>query len=256
MSHGLLAIDIGNTSTYAGFFRDDALAASFRWSTDRAESSDTLALRLTGLLGLYGIARGEVTSIGLCSVVPPLGGRCTEMASRHFGVEALVIGPETVGLPIAYSPPSAVGADRLANVVAAIALVGTPVIVADFGTATTVDVVDGSGTYVGGAIAPGVETGLQSLVSRTAQLPVIDLRPPERAIGGSSAESLRSGLVFGMAATADGLIRRFREELGVAAPAIATGGIAPMIARACAEVARVEPDLTLEGIRIVCERLR
>jgi type III pantothenate kinase len=256
LSNGLLAIDVGNTSTHAGYFHDGQLTASVRYATDRTDSSDVIALTLTGLLALHGVERSSVSGVALCSVVPLLTGRYREMSERYFGDEALVVTADNAGLPVAYSPPTAVGADRLANAVAAVEIYGKPVIVADFGTATTVDVVDRSGAYVGGAIAPGVETGLQALYSRTAQLPMVEIRAPERAIGDSSAESMRSGVVYGMAELVDGLIRRFRAELETDAVAIATGGIAPLLAAACREISRVEQELTLLGIRQIWERER
>lgn len=256
MADGLLAIDVGNTSTYAGLFRGERLVASFRYATDRHDSSDTLGLTVAGLLALQGADRAEVGAVGLCSVVPLLTRRYREMIERYFAGELLVISAENAGIPVAYTPPTSVGADRLANAVAAIAQFGAPVIVADFGTAITVDVVDAEGVYAGGAIAPGVEIGLQALYSRTAQLPMVDIVEPTQAIGGTTAESIRSGLVYGTAGLADALIRRFREELGAEATVIATGGIARLLAPACTEVEHVAPDLTLTGIRLIWERQR
>jgi type III pantothenate kinase len=254
MIPSLLAIDAGNTSTHVGYFDSGELVTGFRFATDRTDSSDTLALTIIGLLRLNGIEPERTGGVALCSVVPVLSARYVEMSERYLGRDPLFITAANAGLPVSYAPPSAVGADRLANAVEAVATHGAPVIIADFGTATTVDAVDASGTYAGGAIAPGVEIGLQSLHSRTAQLPMVELREPEQTIGGSTAESLRSGLVYGMAELADGLIRRFRLALGAPALAIATGGIAPLLASACTEIGCVEPDLTLRGIRRIWER--
>ncbi len=253
---GLLAIDVGNTSTYAGLYRDGALVSSFRYATDRSDSSDTLGLKLAGMLMIQGESRQDIEAIGLCSVVPLLTRRYHEMAERYLGGEILAISAENAGLPVAYTPATSVGADRLANAVAAVDAYGYPVIVADFGTAITVDVVNAEGAYAGGAIAPGVEISLQALYSRTAQLPMVDIAEPERAIGATTAESLRSGLVYGMAGLADALIRRFRAELGCPVTTLATGGIAKLLAPACAEVDHIAPELTLEGIRLIWERHR
>ncbi len=250
----LLAIDVGNTSSYAGFFENGVLRARFRYATVASSSADSLALTVVGMLELHGLARADVSAIALSTVVPPLGRRYVEMGERHFGMTPFVLTASTCGTPVSYDPPTAVGADRIANAVAAVAAYGKPVIIADFGTATTLDVVDASGVYLGGAICPGVEIARDALIQATAALPMVDLQAPDKAIGASTPDSIRSGLVYGTAALIDGLVERFREELGANAPAVATGGIAPIITEACRSITHTSLDLTLEGIRLIWER--
>lgn len=247
----LLAVDVGNTSTHAGVFDGDRMCTNFRFATDGRVSSDALGLLVRGLLDLNHIDAAAVAAVSLATVVPPLRRRYAEMCERYFGVSLHVLAPQECGIPIDYDPPSSVGADRIANAVAAQARVGAPVIIVDFGTATTLDALDARGHYVGGAITLGPESTLAGLYGRTAQLPMVDLSPPSSAIGHSTQESIRSGVIHGMAGIVDGLVRRFRAELGAEAPAVATGGLAPMVVPACETVSEVVLDLTLQGIRIV-----
>ncbi|MBD3175235.1 MAG: type III pantothenate kinase [Armatimonadia bacterium] len=249
----LLTVDVGNTSTHAGVFDDDRLVASFRFATEARASADALGLYLCGLLDLNGVDRRRVDGVSLATVVPPLRRRYEEMAERYFSSELHVLAAEDCGIPIDYEPPSSVGADRIANAVAAKARVGAPVIIVDFGTATTLDALDARGHYVGGAITLGPESTLAGLYGRTAQLPMVDLTEPSRAIGRSTQESIRSGVIHGLAGIIDGLVRRFRSELRAQAPTLATGGLAPMVVSACETVSDVVLDLTLQGIRMVYE---
>ncbi len=249
----LLTVDVGNTSTHAGVFEGDQLRTSFRFATEARVSADALGLLMRGLLDLNGIDASEVRAVSLATVVPPLTRRYVEMCERYFGVDLHVLRAQECGIPIDYEPPSSVGADRIANAVAAKARVGAPVIIVDFGTATTLDTLDPRGHYIGGAITLGPESTLAGLYSRTAQLPMVDLSAPSRGIGRSTQESIRSGVVHGMAGIVDGLVRRFREELGAQAPTLATGGLAPMLVPVCETVSEVALDLTLQGIRMVWE---
>lgn len=250
----LLTIDVGNTSTHAGTFEGDRLETSFRYPTEPHTSADALGLLLRGLLDLNGVDARRVEAVALATVVPPLGRRYAEMSERYFGVKLYRLTAQSCGIPIDYEPPSSVGADRVANAVAAKALVGAPVIIVDFGTAATLDALDPQGHYVGGAITLGPESTLAALYGRTAQLPMVDLSPPRRAIGRSTQESIRSGVIHGMAGIVDSLVRRFRAELGTEAPTLATGGLAPLVVPSCETVSDVVMDLTLQGIRIVWER--
>jgi type III pantothenate kinase len=250
----ILAVDIGNTQTVLGLIEDGVLAGHWRVSTDATLTADELRVKIAGLLGLDGQGWPDVECVVVSSVVPALTSAYAELAERATGRPPLVIGPGTkTGLPVAYDNPHEIGADRIVNAVAAVAAVGSPVIVVDFGTATTFDVVDPSGAYVGGAIAPGVETSASALFSRAARLSAVDLEPPQRAIGRNTRESVQAGLLLGEAAMVDGLVRRMWAELGAECPVLATGGLAGVMAPLCETVGQVDPDLTLRGLLRVWE---
>jgi type III pantothenate kinase len=196
----------------------------------------------------------EVNAVALCSVVPPVTTSIVEMSERFFGVKPLVVtGALNLGIRNAYQPPEAVGADRLVNAVAALHLYGTPCIVVDFGTATTFDAIDRRGTYLGGAIAPGITMAAEALFQRTAQLPRVALNSPKQAIGRSTVESIQSGLIFGYVGLVKELVARFKAELGEAG-VIATGGLARLIAPLTGVIDEINPDLTLLGLVIVWQQ--
>jgi len=197
---------------------------------------------------------GEVNAVVLCSVVPPVTTSIVEMSERFFGVDPLIVtGALSLGIRNAYQPPEAVGADRLVNAVAAFHLYGTPCIVVDFGTATTFDAIDRSGTYLGGAIAPGITMAAEALFQRTAQLPRVALNSPKQAIGRSTVESIQSGLIFGYVGLVKELVARFKAELGEA-KVVATGGLAHLIAPLTGVIDEINPDLTLLGLAIVWQQ--
>jgi type III pantothenate kinase len=206
-----------------------------------------------GLLAADGRGWEDVDDVVLSSVVPRLTHTWVEVASDACRCDALVVGPGVkTGMPIRYDNPHEVGADRIVNSVAAIAACGGgPVVIVDFGTATTIDVVSEDGAYLGGAIAPGVETSAEALFSKAARLSKVDLEPPSRVIGANTRESVQAGLMLGEAAMVDGLVRRVFAEIGREAPVIATGGLAPNMAALCETVTSVDVDLTLTGLRLV-----
>src|SRR5436190_7601908 len=208
----LLAIDIGNTNLKTALFRAGALLGTRRAATDARATADELGLLLDGLLRLDGIAVSDLDAIALVSVVPSSTAAVESIAERR-ALPLLVAGAGTVPIPIRVDRPDEVGADRLVNALAAGRVYGTPAVVVDFGTATTFDCVAGDGAYVGGAIAPGLELGLDALATRTAKLPRIELRTPDRAIGRDTVTSIQSGAVFGHIALATGLLERIRAEL-------------------------------------------
>ena len=254
----LLALDIGNTNVTVGLFRAGALLATRRAATNPRATTDEVELLLDGLLRLDGIALADLDAIALASVVPALSGAVESMAERR-ACPLLVAGPGTVPLAVRVDRPGDVGADRLVNALAAARLHGTPAVVVDFGTATTFDCVAADGAYVGGAIAPGLELGLEALAARTAKLPRIELRAPDRAIGRDTVSAMQSGTIFGYQALAAGLLVRVRRELAdandvepEAVCAILTGGFsAAPWARTLEGIDAIDPDLTLKGLAIL-----
>ncbi len=253
----LLAVDIGNTHTVLGVFSGERLEAHWRVSTHQDHTADELRALLRALFGEAGLAPERIEGVIVSSVVPDMDRTVEELARAAFAREPLFVGPGIrTGMPILYENPREVGADRIVNAVAAHARYGAPVIVLDFGTATTFDVVSPRGEYLGGIIAPGLGVSAEALFRRAARLVRVEARKPPRAIGRNTADSLRSGLYFGYAALVTGLVERIRSELGNPAPVIATGGWAGVLADELPFLAAVEPTLTLEGLRLVWERNR
>jgi len=253
----ILAVDIGNTQTVLGLVLDGRLDGSWRISTDATLTPDEIRVKLGGLLALQGSSWGDVERLVIASVVPVLTVAYEQLALDATSVPPLVVGPGVkTGLRIAYDNPHEVGADRIANALAAVDAHGAPVLIVDFGTATTLDVVDASGAYLGGAIAPGVETSAEALFRRAARLSAVELEAPTRVIGRTTRESVQAGLVLGEALMVDGLVRRAWTELGSECPVVATGGLAGRMAPLCETVTDVDPDLTLKGLVLVWERNR
>jgi type III pantothenate kinase len=249
----LLAIDVGNTQTVVGLYDGELLTEHWRVASVRTQTADELAVELHGLLSVRGRGFGDVTATVASSGVPQLAEALRQTARTHFGHDALVVGQPGVetGLELRVPNPSEVGADRIANSVAALALQSGPLVVVDFGTAINFDAVSADGAFLGGAIAPGLEIATSALGERAAALFGIELRAPERAIGRTTAENMQSGAIFGYAGLVDGLVGRFRAELGGGAGVIATGGLAGVVAPHCRTIDRVEPWLTLEGLRLI-----
>jgi len=251
----ILAVDVGNTQTVVGLFDGDTLAAHWRVSSDAAITADELAVKLGGLLDLAGFDDSDVDHVIIGSVVPRLTDAWTEVAALLSGEPAMVVGPGLkTGLPIRYDNPHEVGADRIVNGVAAIAEFGAPVLVVDFGTATTIDVIDAEGGYLGGTIAPGLETSAEALFRKAARLSTVDLVAPDAVIGHNTRSSVQAGLVLGQAAMVDGLVRRTWAELGTETRVVATGGLAERMSALCETITDVDVDLTLKGLLLVYER--
>ncbi len=258
-----MAVDIGNTQTVLGLFdldREGELRANWRLATEAYRSPDEIGAVCAGLFGLRGIRLEDVGAVIVSSVVPDLTRSYKRLADEILGVPFYSVTPEMkTGLKNLYDDPSAVGADRIVNAVAAVRYYGSPAIIADSGTATTVCAVDAAGAYRGGAILPGLYVSLDALISRAAKLPRVDLeeRPP-RAIATNTPDSIRSGFVYGYAGAVDALIRRFKDELGAEGSlenlrVIATGGLASVIVRHSREIEDLDPDLTLKGLRVLYE---
>ena len=253
----LLAVDIGNTQTVIGLLAAGDLIGHWRTSTNASLTGDEIRVKVSALLALGGYSWGEVDDIILASVVPRLTSAWQEVARVACECEVMVVGPGLkTGMPIRYDNPHEVGADRIVNGVAAFTRLGGPVIVVDFGTATTIDVVDSSGAYLGGAIAAGVETSAEALFSRAARLSKVDLEAPSVVIGTNTTMSVQAGLLLGAAAMVDGLVRRTWAELGTETPVIATGGLAQRMGTLCDTITDVDLDLTLEGLWLIFERNR
>jgi type III pantothenate kinase len=255
----LLAIDVGNTNIVLGVFDGSTLVQSWRLQTLRERTSDELGLLVDGLFAHSRIERVQVRGVILGSVVPPLTGTMRTMIERYFGVKAVVIEPGLdTGMPILYENPSEVGADRIVNGVGAWERFGQnggrPMIVVDFGTATTLDAISAKGEYLGGAICPGVQISADALFQRAARLPRIDVRKPSRIVGRTTVGAMESGLFYGYVGMVEGLVRRMSEELGGNVICVATGGLADVIAPETALIQHVDPDLTLHGLRLVWER--
>jgi type III pantothenate kinase len=251
----LLAIDVGNTQTVVGLYDGVRLAEHWRTASVRSQTADELAVELYGLLAVRGRGFADVTATVASSGVPQLAEALRQTARDHFGHEALVVGPGVrTGLELRVDSPHEVGADRVANSVAALSIQPGPLVVVDFGTAINFDAVSADGAFIGGAIAPGLEVAVGALGKRAARLFRVELRAPEHAIGRNTAENMQSGAIFGYAGLVDGLVRRFAAELGGDVGVIATGGLAAVVAPHCETIDRVEPWLTLEGLRLIWER--
>jgi type III pantothenate kinase len=251
----LLAVDVGNTETVVGVFRDDELAWHWRLATVPERTADELALLLGGFLERQGLSFDRhVTGVVISSVVPTATQSLREMVRGYFHFPPVVVEPGVkTGVPVLTDNPKEVGADRIVNALAAFTKYGGPAIVVDFGTATTFDAVSEGGEYLGGAIAPGIQISARALYERAARLPRIELTAPRSVVGKNTVESLQSGIVFGYAAMVDGMVERMAKELGMPS-VIATGGLATMVIDECQTIDHHDPWLTLEGLRLVFEK--
>ncbi|PYQ18122.1 MAG: type III pantothenate kinase [Acidobacteria bacterium] len=253
----LLTIDLGNTNTVLGVFEGTELRAHWRLATRREQTADEYGILVRNLFASSGLAPAGIEGVALASVVPPLTPVLVALSKQYLNLEPLVVEPGVrTGMPILYEPPGDVGADRIVNGVAAFAAYGGPVIVVDFGTATTLDVVTRKGEYLGGVICPGVGISADALFQRAARLPRVDVRHPGKVIGRSTVGSIQSGMYFGYAAMVEGLIVRLRAELGEPARVVATGGLAETLAGEIPSIEAVDPVLTLTGLRLIWERNR
>lgn len=250
----LLAIDIGNTNVTLGVYQGAALKGTWRIATDPARLADEYAAVIMSLLQIGGISRPDVDSAVYASVVPSLSSVFEDVCRRHFGVVPLRIGAGVrTGLRILYEDPREVGADRIVDAVAALRLHSPPLIVVDVGTAIVFDAVSRDGDYLGGAIAPGIGIATDALAQKAALLRRIDLRPPRHAVGNNTTAAMQSGILFGYNGLIEEMIRRFKAEIGEDAWVVATGGWAGLMSQLTRSFDHVDPNLTLEGLRLVYE---
>ena len=250
----LLVVDVGNTQTHFGTFRDGELVEHWRFTTVRDSTADELGAALRALLELRGVAFTDLSASIVSSTVPDLAPEWAAMAERYLGHRMLVVGPGIkTGMALRYDNPREIGADRLVNAVAGFERVGGACVVVDFGTAVTHDVVSAGGEYLGGVIFPGVEISLEALSARAAALPTIDLTPPRALIGKSTVDAIRAGVLYGFAGMVDGIIGRLHDELGEFTT-LATGGLAGAVVPHCTTIDVADELLTLTGLRIIWER--
>lgn len=253
----LLVIDVGNTNMVLGVYKDTELLDHWRIATERQRTTDEYGVLIRELFYLNDLRADDINAIIISSVVPPVVPTLERMCQRYFGLSPLLIGPGVkTGMDIRYDNPREVGADRIVNAVAAYEKYGGPVIIVDFGTATTFCAVDAKGVYLGGSICPGIGISTEALVQRTAKLPRIELKRTDSVICRNTIESMQAGVFYGFVGQVEGIVSRMRRELDMSARVVATGGLAVVIAPATKAIDVVEPMLTLEGLRIIYERNR
>jgi type III pantothenate kinase len=251
----LLVVDVGNTHTALGLYEGRDLVHDFRIESSKKRTLDEYHVLLRALLDVAEVARDEVEAAIVASVVPAVTETLARALELAFGFEPLVVGPGIkTGMPILYENPREVGADRIVNAVAAYDIVEDAVVVVDFGTATTFDVISRKGEYLGGVIAPGIQISADALFARAAKLPRVEVAKPSRVVGRNTIHSMQSGIVFGYVGLVDGMVARIRAELGYDVSVIATGGLARLVAPESETIERVEEYLTLEGLRLLYER--
>jgi type III pantothenate kinase len=252
----LLVVDIGNTNTSLGIYEDEVLSAHWRLTTVRDRTADEIGIMARQMFDIDNIDYKKISAIIVASVVPTLNFAFQKMSEKYFRHKAVFVDNTLdFGLPIKYEPPSDVGADRIVDAVAAIHRYGSPCIVVDFGTATTFDAINSKGEYLGGVITPGITISSDALFARAAKLPRVEIKRPENVIGKTTVGSIQSGLYYGYAGLVDGILRRMIEELGEKTQIIATGGLAPLISQASELIETVDDTLTLEGLRLIHQKL-
>ncbi len=248
----LLTVDIGNTNLTLGLYQGETLGPHWRLATDHERMPDEYGLQFLGLLSNAGRTPEDLTGVCMASVVPPLTGRVASACREYLHQEPLIVdaGVKT-GVRVRYDDPRSVGADRIVDAAAVVKLYGGPACVVDFGTATTFDAIAEDGDYLGGAIAPGIGIAAEALFLRTAKLPRVDILRPPSVIGRNTVHSMQSGLLFGYVSLVEGMVARFRQELGPRMKVIATGGLAEIVARETSVIEVTAPWLTLDGLRMI-----
>lgn len=251
----IVVMNIGNSNIVMGVYEGESLRYHWRFSTDRNKTEDEYGMLVKSLFDSVGLALHQVSGVIFSSVVPPMNFIIERMCEKYLHRKALVVGPGIkTGLNIKYEYPREVGSDRIVNAVAAIRDYGTPLIVVDFGTATTFCYIDEKGQYWGGAIAPGIRISTEALVSRTAKLPRIEMAKPAGVVGRNTVAAMQSGIYYGFVGQVEGIVRRIMAESGAEPQVVATGGLASLVANETECIHVVDPDLTLKGLRLIYER--
>lgn len=250
----LLAIDVGNTNTVFGIYREKELIGSFRLSTTAERTSDEIGMQIHMYYTFLGLQISDTTAVIVASVVPPVMYTLINAIRKYVGVRPLVVGRDVdTGLKNCYDNPKEVGIDRLVNAVSAVEKYGSPLIIIDIGTATTFDVIDREGAYRGGAIFPGIKVAMEALFQKASKLPRVDIVRPEKAIGTNTVMSMQSGAVRGYAGAIQGIVREMIDEIGEKCRVVATGGMGRMMAEYCDIITDVDANLTLTGLRMIYE---
>jgi len=251
----LMVLDVGNTNIVLGVFEGKRLVRNWRISTNKDKTADEYGLQIRMLFEYSGIKCSDMEAVIISSVVPTVMSALESMSANYFGIKPLVVGPGVkTAMPIRYDNPKEVGADRIVNAIAAYELYGGPLIVVDFGTATTFDAISAEGAYLGGAIAPGIGISTEALYTKAAKLPRIELLKPKAVIGKNTVSSMQSGIIYGFVGQADGIVSRMKKEMGGKAYVVATGGLAELISNESGLIDTINSNLTLEGLRIIYER--
>ncbi|GIP14279.1 MAG: type III pantothenate kinase [Paenibacillus macerans] len=250
-----LVVDVGNTNIVLGIYKERELLHHFRIGTNRQATVDEYGVLIYNLFQMSRIQVQDIEGVIISSVVPPLMHVLEALCEKYLRRKPLVVGPGIkTGLNLRYENPREVGADRIVNAVAAIEQYGGPLVVVDFGTATTFDCIDAQGNYLGGAIVPGIGISTEALYQRASKLPRIELEKPKKVIGRNTVNAMQAGIIFGYAGQVDGIVERIAAEMGAKPKVVATGGLAELIASETRSIEEVNPRLTLEGLRIIYER--
>lgn len=250
-----LVIDVGNTNIVIGIYEGREMLHHWRLATNRSATVDEYGVMIYNLFAMAGIDRKQVEGVIISSVVPPLMRTLEKLCLQYLQKQPLIVGPGIkTGLNVRYENPREVGADRIVNAVAAIETYGSPLIIVDFGTATTFDYIDEGANYIGGAIVPGIHISTEALYQRAAKLPRIELVKPKSVIGRNTVASMQAGIIYGYAGQVDGIVERVREEFRVQPKVIATGGLAELIASESRTIDEVNMSLTLHGLQLIYER--